>query len=52
MAEIIYRQQAEQHGEGSGEGSEDAPGNDEKSGKDDDDIVDADFEEVKKSDKK
>jgi len=38
-------------GDGSGEGSEDAPGNDEKSGKDDDDIVDADFEEVKKSDK-
>ena len=51
MAELLYSQQAEQQGDGSGEGSEDAPGNDEKSGKDDDDIVDADFEEVKKSDK-
>ena len=51
MAELLYSQQAEQQGDGSGEGSEDAPGNDGKSGKDDDDIVDADFEEVKKSDK-
>jgi len=51
MAELLYSQQAEQQGDSSGEGSEDAPGNDEKSGKDDDDIVDADFEEVKKSDK-
>ena len=51
MAELLYSQQAEQQGDGSREGSEDAPGNDEKSGKDDDDIVDADFEEVKKSDK-
>ena len=51
MAELLYSQQAEQQGDGSGEGSEDAPGNDEKSGKDDDDIVDAEFEEVKKSDK-
>ena len=51
MAELLYSQQAEQQGDGSGEGSEDTPGNDEKSGKDDDDIVDADFEEVKKSDK-
>ena len=51
MAELLYSQQAEQHEDGSEEGSEDAPGNDEKSGKDDDDIVDADFEEVKKSDK-
>ena len=51
MAELLYSQQAEQQGDGSGEGSEDAPENDEKSGKDDDDIVDADFEEVKKSDK-
>ncbi len=51
IAELLYSQQAEQQGDGSGEGSEDAPGNDEKSGKDDDDIVDADFEEVKKSDK-
>jgi len=51
MAELLYSQQAEQQGDGSGEGSEDAPGNDEKSGKDDDGIVDADFEEVKKSDK-
>jgi len=51
MAELLYSQQAEQQGDGSGEGSADAPGNDEKSGKDDDDIVDADFEEVKKSDK-
>ena len=34
------------------EGSEDPPGGkDEKPGKDDEDIVDADFEEVKKSDK-
>ena len=51
MAELLYSQQAEEQGDGSGEGSEDASGNDEKSGKDDDDIVDADFEEVKKSDK-
>ncbi len=51
MAELLYSQQAEEQGDGSGEGSEDAPGNDEKSGKDDDDIVDAEFEEVKKSDK-
>lgn len=51
MAELLYSQQAEQQRDSSGEGSEDAPGNDEKSGKDDDDIVDADFEEVKKSDK-
>ena len=51
MAELLYSQQAEQQGDGSGEGSEDTPGNDEKSGKDDDDIVDAEFEEVKKSDK-
>ena len=51
MAELLYSQQAEQQGDGSGEGSEEVPGNDEKSGKDDDDIVDADFEEVKKSDK-
>ena len=51
MAELLYSQQAEQQGDSFGEGSEDAPGNDEKSGKDDDDIVDADFEEVKKSDK-
>ena len=51
MAELLYSQQAEEQGDGSGEGSEDTSGNDEKSGKDDDDIVDADFEEVKKSDK-
>ena len=51
MAELLYSQQAEQQGDGSEEGSEDASENDEKSGKDDDDIVDADFEEVKKSDK-
>ena len=51
MAELLYSQQAEEQGDGSGEGSEDGSGNDEKSGKDDDDIVDADFEEVKKSDK-
>ena len=51
MAELLYSQQAEQQGDGSEEGSDDVPENDEKSGKDNDDIVDADFEEVKKSDK-
>ena len=33
MAELLYSQQAEQQGDGSGEGNEDATGKDEKSGK-------------------
>ena len=48
MAEILYSQQAEQQGGESGDGSGDTPASEEKSGKEDDDIVDADFEEVKK----
>ena len=48
MAEILYNQQAEQQGGEAGDGSGDAPASEEKSGKEDDDIVDADFEEVKK----
>ena len=48
MAEILYSQQAEQQGGEAGDGSGDTPASEEKSGKDDDDIVDADFEEVKK----
>tara|TARA_B100000378_G_scaffold254769_1_gene231452 strand:+ start:1195 stop:3117 length:1923 start_codon:yes stop_codon:yes gene_type:complete len=48
MAEILYSQQAEQQGGEAGDGSGDAPASEEKSGKEDDDIVDADFEEVKK----
>ena len=48
MAEILYSQQAEQQGGESGDGSGDAPASEEKSEKEDDDIVDADFEEVKK----
>ena len=48
MAEILYSQQAEQHGGEAGEESGDTPVSEEKSGKEDDDIVDADFEEVKK----
>ena len=47
MAEI-YNQQAEQQGGEAGDGSGDTPASEEKSGKEDDDIVDADFEEVKK----
>ncbi len=46
MAELLYSQQAEQQGDVSG--NEDTPPSGEKSGKDDEDIVDADFEEVKK----
>jgi molecular chaperone DnaK len=46
MAELLYSQQAEQQGDVSG--NEDTPSSGEKSGKDDEDIVDADFEEVKK----
>jgi len=48
MAEILYSQQAEQQGGEAGDGSGDTPTSEEKSGKEDDDIVDADFEEVKK----
>ena len=48
MAEILYSQQAEQQGGEAGDGSGDTPAGEEKSGKEDDDIVDADFEEVKK----
>jgi len=48
MAEILYSQQAEQQGGEAGEESGDTPVSEEKSGKEDDDIVDADFEEVKK----
>ena len=48
MAEILYNQQAEQQGGEAGDGSGDTPASEEKSGKEDDDIVDADFEEVKK----
>ncbi len=48
MAEILYSQQAEQQGGEAGDGSGDTPASEEKSGKEDDDIVDADFEEVKK----
>ena len=48
MAEILYSQQAEHQGGEAGDGSGDAPASEEKSGKEDDNIVDADFEEVKK----
>ncbi len=48
MAEILYSQQAEQQGGEASDGSGDTPASEEKSGKEDDDIVDADFEEVKK----
>ena len=48
MAEILYSQQAEQQGGEAGDGNGDTPASEEKSGKEDDDIVDADFEEVKK----
>ena len=48
MAEILYSQQAEQQGGEAGDESGDTPASEEKSGKEDDDIVDADFEEVKK----
>ena len=52
MAEILYSQQAEQQGGGSRRWKRRIhPQDEEKSGKKDDDIVDADFEEVKKSDK-
>ena len=48
MAEILYSQQTEQQGGEAGDESGDTPASEEKSGKEDDDIVDADFEEVKK----
>ena len=48
MAEILYSQQAEHQGGEAEDGSGDTPASEEKSGKEDDDIVDADFEEVKK----
>ncbi len=48
MAELLYSQQAEQQAGDSGDGNADAPKSEGKSGKDDEDIVDADFEEVKK----
>jgi molecular chaperone DnaK len=48
MAELLYSQQAEQQAGDSGDGNADAPESEGKSGKDDEDIVDADFEEVKK----
>ncbi len=48
MAEILYSQQAEQQEGEAEDGSGDTPASEEKSGKEDDDIVDADFEEVKK----
>ncbi|MBL4824954.1 MAG: molecular chaperone DnaK [SAR324 cluster bacterium] len=48
MAELLYSQQAEQQAGDSEDGNADAPESEGKSGKDDEDIVDADFEEVKK----
>jgi len=48
LAEILYSQQSEQQGGESGDGSGDTSASEEKSAKEDDDIVDADFEEVKK----
>jgi molecular chaperone DnaK len=47
MAELLYSQ-AEQQTAASEQGTEDAQDGEEKKGKDDEDIVDADFEEVKK----
>jgi len=44
MAELLYSQQAEEQTAS----AEDAQDGEEKSSKDDEDIVDADFEEVKK----
>ena len=49
MAEMLYSQQQEtQESQDPGDGSEQQPDGEEKSGKEDEDIVDADFEEVKK----
>jgi len=49
MAEMLYSQQQETpESQDSGVGSDQQSGGDEKSGKEDEDIVDADFEEVKK----
>ena len=49
MAEMLYSQQQEtQDSQDPGDGSDQQPDGEEKSGKEDEDIVDADFEEVKK----
>ena len=49
MAEMLYSQQQEkQEGQEPGDGSDQQSDSEEKSGKEDEDIVDADFEEVKK----
>ena len=49
MAEMLYSQQQEtQESQDPGDGSDQQPDGEEKSGKVDEDIVDADFEEVKK----
>ena len=49
MAEMLYSQQQEtQESQDPGDGSDQQPDGEEKSGKEDEDIVDADFEEVKK----
>ena len=49
MAEMLYSQQQESpDSQDPGDGSDQQSGGDEKSGKEDEDIVDADFEEVKK----
>ena len=49
MAEMLYSQQQEtQESQDPGDGSDQQPNGEEKSGKEDEDIVDADFEEVKK----
>ena len=49
MAEMLYSQQQEkQEGHDPGDGSDQQSDSEEKSGKEDEDIVDADFEEVKK----
>ena len=49
MAEMLYSQQQETHeSQDPGDGSNQQSESDEKSGKEDEDIVDADFEEVKK----
>ena len=48
MAELLYSQQAEEQTSSAEHENEDARDGEEKSAKDDEDIVDADFEEVKK----
>ena len=48
MAELLYSQQAEEQTSTAEHENEDARDGEEKSAKDDEDIVDADFEEVKK----